>query len=212
MKKKLILLAFLLTAGSIFGQFRQTAVKLGYYSPSVTEGGFLLGVETGKGIDEVLDVGFSLDWFHKEYVDKNLLNDLGDIYGDIDVREYEILASTTLNSFPLMLSLSAHIPIDQPIDLYLTGALGGDCLIITYRNFQNPESDEIEFAFDFSWRLGAGASYALGSRSNIFMEVDYHNSEPSWEYNTEHNGIKKIIERKYDMSGVQAKIGLRFYY
>jgi opacity protein-like surface antigen len=212
MKKTLFILVFLLAAGSAFGQFRQSAIKLGYYNPSATDGGFLIGVETGKGIDEVLDVGFSLDWFHKEYVDKNFVNQLGQIYGDIDVQEYEVLASTTLNSFPIMLNVSAHIPIDQPVDLYLTGAIGGDCLLVWYRSFENPDSDELEFAFDFSWRLGAGASYALGSRSNVFFELDYHNSEPSWEYDTELNGVKKIIVREYDMSGIQAKLGLRFYY
>jgi opacity protein-like surface antigen len=211
MKKRLFVIFLLIVAGSAFGQSRQTAVKIGYNNPSATDGGFLLGIETGKGIDEVLDVGFSLDWFHRKYVDKNLVTQLNELYG-VNVEENEIRASTTLNSLPIMLSLSAHIPIDQPVDLYLTGALGGDFLLVSYRNFQNPENDEFEFAFDFSWQIGAGASYALGSRSNVFFELDYHSSEPSWEYDTESNGVKKIIERKFDMSGIQAKIGLRFYY
>ena len=99
------------------------------------------------------------------------------------------------------------------MDLLVNGGIGAEVLIIHYRNFQNTDESELQGAFDFNWRLGLGLSFALGRSSEIFGELTYHSSAPSWEYEVQdNNGIKRVFEREFDMSGMMARLGFRFYY
>lgn len=52
--KRLIILFILVNNLSAFGQWNTGAVKLGYFNPSATEGGFIIGFEGGKHIDKFL--------------------------------------------------------------------------------------------------------------------------------------------------------------
>ena len=91
--------------------------------------------------------------------------------------------------------------------------IGAEVLIIDYRNFENPDNSELKFAFDFNWRVGIGAAYNIGPRSEVLVEIAYHNSEPSWTYEVEAQPVgKRTFERVYDMSGLMFRAGVRFYY
>jgi len=41
---------------------------------------------------------------------------------------------------------------------------------------------------------------------------DSHNSAPSWEFEVDTPAGKRTFERVFDMSGVMARIGVRFFY
>ena len=84
--------------------------------------------------------------------------------------------------------------------------------MIFYRNYLNPSEDDLKFAFDFSWRLGTGAAYQVSGRTQIIAEIAYHSSEPSWTYEVEEGDQERTFERVYDMSGLLARVGLRFHF
>ncbi len=46
----------------------------------------------------------------------------------------------------------------------------------------------------------------------VMFELAYHSSSPSWQYSVNDNGRTRVFERSYDMSGLLARIGLRFYF
>lgn len=201
-----LLLLLVMSATGAFAQNRATIIKLGYYSPGVTDGGFIVGAQWMREIDENLDMGVSLDWFNKNFTDQSLVQAYNqyDPFGTTN----ELRAKTNLNSFPLMYTMNINFPLERGINLYATGSLGLDLLIVNYRNYENPSNDEIKGAVGFSWQIGAGVLYRLGRRSDLMAEISYHNSEPSWQ-NTVNN---HVFERSYDMSGVLLRAGIKFYY
>lgn len=210
---KIIVLLILISAPALFSQLNRASIKLGYFNPTAADGGFIIGYEGGKIIDERLTFGWSIDWYHSNYVDKKLVSEFNQVYPIGIGQVNELRAKTNLHEFPILLNFRGEFPIAPLTRFYATGGVGIEFLLINYRSFQNPENDEFKAAFDFSWRIGAGLLYRIGSRSEIFGQLDYHSSEPSWEYEVNDQNLgKRIFERSFDMSGVMFRVGLRFFY
>lgn len=209
--KHFILIIFLIISANGFAQRGAAAIKLGHFSPSASDGGFIVGYEGSHFVDSRLLFGWSIDWFHKNYVDKNLVSQFNEI--GVGGTLNELRAKTNLHDLPLMVNFTAKFPIAPLFDVYATGGIGAEILLIHFRNFQNPDESELKAAFDFNWRAGLGLLYIVGRRSEVFVELGYHSSKPSWEYDvTSTSGITRTFEREYDMSGVMARLGFRFYY
>ncbi len=211
--KKLLIVFIFLSSSISFSQWGTSSIKLGYFNPSATDGGFIVGFDAGTFIDKNFSWSFSFDWFNKNYIDKQLVAELNNNYGTTGTIN-ELRAKTNIHDFPIMFNVIVKFPMNPRSQLYLTGGLGAEMLLINYRNFQNPEQDELEVAFDFNWRMGIGASFAMGPRSEIFTELTYHHSNPGWQYEAEEFGnyTSRYFERSYDMSGIMARVGFRFYY
>ncbi len=112
-----------------------------------------------------------------------------------------------------MITVTLKQPIARRAKVYFTGGIGAEVLIIDYRNFENPDESELKGAFDFNWRVGLGAAYNIGPRSEILIELNYHESEPSWTYEVDVEPFgKRVFERVYDMSGLMIRAGFRFFY
>ncbi len=210
--KRIIMLMFLLTTG-IFAQWNTGAVKLGYFNPSATDGGFIIGFEGGKHIDKFLSWNWSLDWFHTNYIDKKLVYELDQYYPGTIGEVNELRATTNIHDFPVMVGLTTRFPMSNRSQFYLSGSVGAEMLLINYRNFQNPMDDAFDAAFDFNWQISIGAAYAIGPRSEFFGEISYHESNPSWTYESDNYYYPAaVLERSYDMSGFMTRVGIRFYY
>ena len=212
--KAALFLLFMSISANIFGQWGMGAVKIGHFSPSATEGGFIIGFEGGKAIDRNLSMGISLDWFHKDFMDKKLVQNLDNVYGIGGGSINELRAQTNLHDLPLMFNLTANFPVGPFVNFFATGGLGAEILLISYSNFQNPDKDEFQSAFDFNWSIGAGLSYMIGRRSDLFGEISYHSAQPGWQYEVYDPMINRnrTFERSFDMSGMLFRIGVRFYY
>lgn len=210
---KKILFVIVLLPSLAFAQMDVGAVKLGYFDPTATEGGFMIGYEGGWFVDDNFSFGWSADWFRKKYVDRKLVQEYDEFYGPIDDELNELRAKTNLHSIPVMFTINANTPISPRTRAFFTGGAGLEVLLIFYRNYEKPEDDEFQGAFDFSWRLGGGILYELGERSNVFVELTYHSSRPSWEYEVKDKitNRTKILERSFDMSGMMMRVGFRFF-
>jgi hypothetical protein len=163
-------------------------------------------------------MGWSFDWFNKTYVDKRLAEQFNTNFAN-DIGELnELRARTNLHGFPILSVLKVNIPFDPRTQFYVIGNLGLDFLLVFYRDFNNPAEDDWQLAVDFAWRLGAGVKYKIGSRSDLFIEFNYHNSEPSWEYEVQEPATlttparTRVFERSYDMSGLMARAGIKYFY
>lgn len=213
MKKLILVFAFIFPILS-FAQGHVGAVKIGVFNPSATEAGFIIGYEGGWYIDDNFFVGWSADWFNKNYVDRTLVEQFNDFYGPINSSLNELRAKTNIHSVPLMGSVTGNWLVAPRTRAFVTGAAGLEVLLIFYRNYEKPTENEFQGAFDFNWRLGGGVMYELGKRSDGFVELSYHHSQPSWEYNVtdKQTGRTKIFERRFDMSGLMMRLGVRFYF
>jgi Outer membrane protein beta-barrel domain len=203
-----------LSTSFLIAQHNWSTIKLGNFSPSATESGFVIGYEGGKYIDRNFDIGWSADWFHKDYIDQSLVTEFNDYYGYFESELNEVRAKTNLHSIPILFNMKAKFPMAPRVSAYVTGGIGVEALLIFYRDYQNPHEDEFDGAFDFNWRLGMGIAFQIGRRSDIIAELTYHSSAPSWSYeiNDPIVGHKRVLERKFDMSGIMARMGFKFYY
>ena len=213
--KKIIVLLILFLSVTSQAQNTSSAIRLGFFSPQATESGFILGYEGRYIIDEYIRTGWSVDWFHKEYVDQNYVQDINNQYGTgINTQLNELRATTNLHEIPVLFNVTFEHPVQHRLNAYLQGSLGAELLLIYYRNFDNPDNDDLKAALDFSWRIGAGIAFEIGERSDLFAELNFHSSEPSWKYEVfdSNTGQKKTFERKFDMSGLMLRLGIRFYH
>lgn len=195
-------------------QFSSSAIKFGNFSPAATDMGFIIGYESEKFIDRNFDIGWSVDWFHKSYIDQSLVTDFNNYYGYFESELNELRAKTNLHSIPVLFNMSAKFPMTPRFSFFVKGGLGIEALFIFYQNYQYPLEDEFQSAFDFNWRLGTGMAYQLGRYSDIIFELTYHSSNPGWtnEISDPIIGRKRILERNFDMSGFMARVGFKFYY
>jgi len=211
MKRILFLFAILTT--SVLGQWNTGAVKLGYFNPSATDGGFIIGFEGGQHIDKLFSWNWSIDWFHRNYVDKKLVSELNQFYPGATGELNELRATTNIHDFPIMIGATARFPMSNRAQFYALGSIGAEMLLINFRNFQDPTQDDFEAAFDFNWRVGVGAAFAISPRSEFFGEITYHESHPSWTYDDkEFNYPNGVLQRSYNMSGFMTRVGVRFFY
>lgn len=212
--KNVLIVFLLLVSNSLFAQSHSGAIKLGYFNPEASDGGFIIGYEGGHAVDRNLILGWSIDWFNKNFTDQNLVSEFKLFDPSIGGELNELRAKTNLHSIPILFNLTGKFPVAPKMSLYLYGAVGAEVLLIFYRNYENPNDDDFQGAFDFSWRLGAGFAYQLGHSSEFLIEANYHNSEPSWTYEVDDRttGRKRTFERVYDMSGVMVRAGFRFFF
>lgn len=213
--KKFILLIFIAASTVSFAQGHSSAIKLGFFSPNATESGFILGYEGRYYVDDFVRTGWSVDWFRKKYVDQNYVNDINNQFGGgISSSLNELRATTNLHEIPVLFNVTFQHSIENRLNIYATGSLGAELLLIYYRDFVNPDSDDLRAAIDFSWRIGAGLAFEIGDRSDLFGEISFHSSEPGWTYEVDDPNIgqKRTFERKFDMSGLLLRIGVRFYH
>lgn len=209
---KKIFLIILLIPCLMKAQMHFSTVKLGLFAPQATSSGFIIGYEGGWYVDDNFLLGYSIDWFNKNYVDENLVSNFNTTFGNINGQLNELRAQTTLNSFPLMGTVTGNWPVGPRTRAFFTGSAGLEILFISYRNYDNPDNSEFKGAYDFCWNLGGGIMYEMGKRSDAFVELAYHNSRPSWQYTVTDNGRTRLFERSYDMSGILLRLGLRFYF
>ena len=195
------------------------AIKIGGFSPSAIDGaGFIIGGEYGKSIDEAFDIGVSLDWFSKEWEDEKAYQDTVGFNDNVNFEDKEKLSETSVNEFPLMINLTLKFPVADMAKVYLTGGFGGELLVISSYHLEvNDDNnakpvEESDFAFDWNWRAGAGVSYSIGSRSDVFGETVFHYSVPGYEYDLKTDEGKKTLKREYDMKGMLFRAGIRFYF
>src|SRR3989337_2079407 len=175
--KKLTFIIVIFFCFNMYGQWGAAAIKLGAFNPGASDAGFIIGYEGGKYIDENFNFGWGIDWFPEIYGVTGNLN--------------EIRASTNLHDIPLMINVTAKFPIAPRAKFYATGGIGAEVLIIDYRSFENPDNSELKGAFDFNWRVGLGAAYNIGPRSELLLEMAYHSSKPSWTYDVDYEEYGK---------------------
>ena len=214
--KKYVLFLFLLQI-PMFAQWNTSAIKLGTFIPSSAGAGFMVGYEGGHFFDPQFSLGWSIDWFHANYTDAQVVNDLNGIPLDqipgTTGSTNELRAKTNIHDFPIMALATVRFPVTPLSDVYINGGLGFEALFIDYSNYQNPSQNDFKTAFDFNWTLGVGGTYGFSKKAEVFAELGYHSSAPSWDYQvTDANGYKHTFQRTFDMSGMMLRAGVRFYY
>ena len=110
---KNILFLLILIPATIFAQQNTASINFGRFNPAATEGGFIIGYKGENFMDRNLSIGWSTSWFHKQYVNQELLNEIQRYHGVADATVTERKAKTNLHSVPLLFSLTS-VTTDHP--------------------------------------------------------------------------------------------------
>jgi len=196
------ILIFLITliAGSAFAVGNSTSIQLGWLNPEATETGFIIGLTQSRVVDEMVELGVSIDYFSNKHTE------LFDTSGT-EVSFIKLQTNTIM--IPLMLNLTIKLPVTSPIKPYLGGSVGYVLLWDKYKNYEtDPKIDETKFYGGFGWRVAAGGMYQLGAMSDLTAEVFYNGAKPSRDEG-EISGFPAFTE--VDMSGVGFRFGVKVY-
>ena len=209
-KSSIILVFGLLTvlsAGSFgMGSSASHTIRFGFYNPVDAKAGIALGYIFGKPIDEMVAVGVGGDLYFKSYVKETVVATEDTLFsGEVQTIEREMDFSSYL------LPLHATIMVDLPMDVsgftpYITGDLGFSFLINREVNYLTDESDTKFFAA-FTWCLGGGMKYQLGSSSSALFELYYNNAKLKNKHTKTDAGLP--VYNEINMSGLGFRIGLQ---
>ncbi len=172
--------------------------------------GVYLGIEAGGAVDDVLDFGVSLDYFHRSSSERVTLEDTQ--FEDLPVEVVATLDESSAHLVPLGVTLRVRLPVGgDAFSPFVSGTAAYETLFLN--NVGDPGSDDpILRALDenetfggFGWQAAAGVDMRLSPTLGVFGEIGMHRSSPSKEIH--YQGFP--VDLKVDLDGAFLRGGLR---
>ena len=153
----------------------------------------------------MVDMGMSIDLFRRSYQrDILIAQEVSDGKVVNDKFQRDLDFSTT--AIPIMGTITVKLSADKPFTYFMGGGLG-------YAMMWNKETNYIEevsekrFYHGFTWQLGGGMMYQLGSRSHLVGEVFYNDAHLKRDKGKNAEGLPVWTE--VDLSGFAFRLGIR---
>ena len=190
----------------VYSQGSFTDFQGGFLFPSNAKTGFIGGIQVGRMVDDAIGYGIELDIYRKKYVEDRRIS-LGSQGGaEVDslIREVD----NTVIMLPLLFKLNYSHALNKKLMLGLSGGIGYEVL---WNSVNKPSEgiDDTKFYHGFAWMIGGKVAMPLSKASNIFLEIDYHNSEPSRKEDETPEGAD--IRKSINMSGFILRLGIRIF-
>jgi hypothetical protein len=182
-------------------------LHMGASTPAVTDGeapsGFAGGFRVGPMIDPHVQVGLSLDWFHRSSETRAPIGPVYDLDGFPVIPE-QVLARRSYDIVPLMGFLQITAAPNAALVPYF--GIGGG-----YEWMSISETDETGSSYDAeygapAWQAWAGLAIPLGRHARLSGEAFYLGGEPTREVQDELGTYQERVDA--DMAGV--RFGLSF--
>lgn len=170
--------------------------------------GIFLGAEWGITPVPNLDLGLTMDWFHRED-ERGAVLFVDDPYA----LPVEIVAAdgTTTDLLPLGAVVRAKFPVGSgQFAPFLAGHLGWDLLRLSFRSVETDGSsavlyEDTEWFHGMSAGISTGVEAALGPGVGVLFEVGLHQSEPHQDL--EIDGVP--VRARVDADGEFMRAGVR---
>lgn len=196
----------ILLFGPVYCQGSFTDFQAGFLFPSNAKTGFIGGIQAGRMVDNAIGYGIELDVYRKKYVEDRriALGTQGGAEVDSTIREVD----NTVIMLPLLFKLNYSHSLNQKLTIGLSGGIGYEVL---WNSVNKPSEgiDDTKFYHGFAWMIGGKVSTPLSKASNIFFEINYHNSEPSRSEDKTPEGAD--IRKSINMSGIMLRLGIRIF-
>ncbi len=184
---------------------KSTTLKFGYFNPKGAKSGASFGLNLSSGVDETVDMGFSVDLFHRSYQRDS---EVARVVSEGGVVESQIQRDMDFSTtaIPIMGTFSVKLSPDMPFSYFIGGGLGYALMWNKETNYTLDVSEK-RFYHGFTWQLGGGIMYQLGSRSHLVGEVFYNDAHVKRDKGKTANGLPVWTE--VDLSGVAFRLGIR---
>jgi hypothetical protein len=182
----------------------------GMYVAEESTNGVFLGFELGGAVEDVLDVGFSIDYFYRSTSQMDVLQETR--FEELPVQVVATTEKTAAHLVPLGLTLRVRLPVGgDALSPFISGTLAYEALFL--ENIGDPDSDDPvlraleqnETFTGFGWQAAAGLDIKLSPSLGLFGEVGMHRSSPKME--VEMDGVP--VDLKVDLDGGFLRGGLR---
>lgn len=179
---------------------------LGTFDPSSQPGrGFLFNSAFGGEINDAMDLGISLQWYHRSTGGSQIISEFEDPAGNVGQRVVET-SDVTTDLVPVMGFLRVRIPVTGSVQPYVGAGLGWEWL-----NVEGTDDEGFPFSDDYDG-MGAqvfgGANINVAPNAALYGEAVYNASTVSAEfYDSFYGGT---VRDEIDMDGFGIHGGLRF--
>jgi len=179
---------------------------LGTFDPSSQPGrGFYFNSAVGSEINDAMDLGLSLQWYHRSTGGSQVISEFQDPAGNVGQRVVET-SDVTTDLVPVMGFLRVRIPVSGSVQPYVGAGLGWEWLTVD-------GIDDQGFAFNDNYDgVGAqffgGANIGVAPNASLYGEAIWNASTVSSEfYDSFYGGT---VRDEIDMDGLGLHAGVRF--
>jgi hypothetical protein len=173
------------------------------------DGGRFVGVESGVSPSRLVDVGLSLDWFHRERVNSDVV--ILDTSYDLPVEGYVDVDGSSTDLLPLGAVLRLRLPLgDGRFTPFVAGHLTYDILrLASHRVVHQGDTSVLVEQTDYFHGPGGTVSVGVDARFDprlgLLMEAGAHGSEPSKDLVVDGTPVRGRVVT----DGSFARIGVR---
>jgi hypothetical protein len=175
----------------------------GYMNPKDTKGGLIAGAGMGVALDESVDLGLAIDFFHKNYTQESEVSQVNQqgMSSSLYVTEVEY----TRTILPVMLTVNVKIPTSRYFGYFIRGGLGYQFLFSKEKNYEENIEDSRNFS-GLGWKFATGVFYHIGSRSTLVANALYNSCEVNRDVDESHEGLP--VKERVDLSGLGFRVGV----
>jgi len=179
---------------------------VGSFDPSSQPGrGFYFNGAVGSEMNDAMDLGLSVQWYHRSTGGSQVISEFEDPAGNTGQRVIET-SDVTTDLVPVMGFLRVRIPVTGAVQPYVGAGIGWEWLTVD-------GTDDQGFAFSDDYDgVGAqffgGANFAVAPNASLYGEAIWNASTVSAEFfDSFYNGT---VRDEIDMDGLGLHAGLRF--
>ncbi|RJP77923.1 MAG: hypothetical protein C4524_07395 [Candidatus Zixiibacteriota bacterium] len=174
-------------------------IKAGSYNPAEAKAGFMVGVVSGRQVDERVRFGLGADLFIRRFKQET------EISGDPGTKLTEI--SYSMYGLPLMAHLDVHFLPSLVVKPYAGLAGGYEIVFSREVNYlSNPDDKDNRLYGGFGWQLKVGAEYPFALSSAVLGEIMYNGCTVQRSAG-EQEGLPASEELRF--SGLSFRLGVR---
>lgn len=182
-----------------------TTLKVGYFNPKGSKAGLIFGAMHSWVIDEAVDIGLAVDFFHKQHMQEARVAQSVSTGGTVE-NEIMTEAQFTTNILPIYGVVNVKFPAGRFFDYFASAGLGYSMLFSKEQTFGNDASKTSRFYSGFKWIVSGGFVYRLGSRSSFIGEVFYDGTKVSRD---KKDDVGAPVRYEVDLSGLGFRLGIR---
>jgi len=201
--KKIVLL--LVTVLSICSLFAGIGFDVSYYIPADPNTGVMWNFDYVREIDERVELNFSASYYWRDTPYNKRAETMPGYSSGSNASSSDFV---TTGYMPFLLGIRAKIANINNIVPFAGGGVGWGFAWDSVQSV-NEEANGTHFFGGLAWQLNAGASYALGSRSDLYAKFFYNGS--NWKSGTENSG-DSLHWNELNMSGFGMGLGIRLNY
>lgn len=180
-------------------------VKVGSFNPEDAKAGIIVGLSTGRQVDERVDFGLGADLFLRKFTQETTVAE-PTTPGGTTYQNVQKEIDYSMYGLPIMIQLNIRVLPQAVVIPYLGLAGGYEIVFSREANYITGDKDNRLYG-GFGWQVMLGGEYPFGSASGLLGEIFYNGCTVSRNKGSSDLGYP--ISEELDFSGLGFRVGVR---